>query len=129
MVCQLFSPYGETWAVLTGVFQAFSSLSAIRRNTDRFEWVFPAIRRKTWKDLFSLHSKGAEFIYSREFEDINYETVERNNNKETPYINILNNQDLKKKYDSGEIRIPDNIMSKYKCDLFFVVLGGDQHDP
>jgi hypothetical protein len=56
-----------------------------------------------WKDLFSLHSKGAEFIYSREFEDINYETVERNNNKETPYINILNNQDLKKKYDSGEI--------------------------
>ena len=47
MVCQLFSPYGETWAVLTSVFQTFSSLSAIRRNTDRFERVFPAIRRKT----------------------------------------------------------------------------------
>lgn len=42
-----FSPYGETWAVLTSVFQTFSSLSAIRRNTDRFERVFPAIRRKT----------------------------------------------------------------------------------
>ena len=47
MVCQLFSPYGETWAVLTSDFQTFSSLSAIRRNTDCFERVFPAIRRKT----------------------------------------------------------------------------------
>ncbi|MFR7560016.1 MAG: hypothetical protein ACLUVX_09170 [Lachnospira pectinoschiza] len=70
-------------------------------------------REPIWEDMFKLHSKGAEFTYSTEYEDANYETVERNNNKETPYINILNNQDLKKKYDSGEIRIPDNIMSKY----------------
>lgn len=28
-------------------------------------------------------------------------------------MNILSNQDLKKKYDRGEIKIPDNIMSKY----------------
>ena len=82
-----------------------------------------------WKDLFSLHSKGAEFIYSREFEDINYETVERNNNKETPYINILNNQDLKKKYDSGEIRIPDNIMSKYmNGKAVFVIDNEEERD-
>lgn len=70
-------------------------------------------REPIWEDMFKLHSKGAEFTYSTRYEDANYETVERNNNKETPYINILNNQDLKKKYDSGEIRIPDNIMSKY----------------
>lgn len=82
-----------------------------------------------WKDLFSLHSKGVEFIYSREFEDINYETVERNNNKETPYINILNNQDLKKKYDSGEIRIPDNIMSKYmNGKAVFVIDNEEERD-
>ena len=82
-----------------------------------------------WKDLFSLHSKGVEFIYSREFEDINYETVERNNNKETPYINILNNQDLKKKYDSGEIRIPDNIMSKYmNGKAVFVIDNKEERD-
>lgn len=47
MVCQLFSPYGETWAVLTSVFQTFSSLSALRRNMGRFERVFSDIRRKT----------------------------------------------------------------------------------
>lgn len=68
-------------------------------------------REPIWEDMFKLHSRGAEFTYSTEYEDVNYETVERNNNKETPYMNILNNQDLKKKYDSGEIRIPDNIMS------------------
>ena len=33
-------PYGETWAVLTSVFQTFSSLSAIRRKTCRFDQVF-----------------------------------------------------------------------------------------
>lgn len=70
-------------------------------------------REPIWEDMFKLHSKGAEFIYSTEFEDINYETVEMNDNKKTPYMNILSNQDLKKKYDSGEIKIPDNIMSKY----------------
>lgn len=70
-------------------------------------------REPIWEDMFKLHSRGAEFTYNTRYEDANYETVERNNNKETPYINILNNQDLKKKYDSGEIRIPDNIMSKY----------------
>ena len=70
-------------------------------------------REPIWEDMFKLHSRGEEFTYNTRYEDANYETVERNNNKETPYINILNNQDLKKKYDSGEIRIPDNIMSKY----------------
>lgn len=70
-------------------------------------------RESIWEDMFKLHSKGAEFTHSTEFEDINYKTVEINDNKKTPYINILSNQDLKKKYDSGEIRIPDNIMSKY----------------
>ena len=64
MVCQLFSPYGETWAVLTSVFQTFSSLSAIRRNTDRFERVFPAIRRKTccFDQVFSP-KRFASLIY------------------------------------------------------------------
>ena len=33
-------PYGETWAVLTSVFQTFSSLSAIRRKTCCFDQVF-----------------------------------------------------------------------------------------
>lgn len=70
-------------------------------------------REPIWEDMFKLHSKGAEFIHSTEFEDINYKTVEMNDNEKTPYMNILSNQDLKKKYDSGEIRIPDNIMSKY----------------
>lgn len=70
-------------------------------------------REPIWEDMFKLHSKGAEFTYSTEFEDINYKTVEMNDNEKTPYMNILSNQDLKKKYDSGEIRIPDNIMSKY----------------
>lgn len=70
-------------------------------------------REPIWEDMFKLHSKGAEFTYSREFEDINYKTVEMNDNKETPYMNILSNQDLKEKYDSGEIRISDNIMSRY----------------
>ena len=54
-------------------------------------------RESIWEDIFKLHSKGAEFIYSTEFEDINYETVEMNDNKKTPYMNILSNQDLKKK--------------------------------
>lgn len=70
-------------------------------------------REPIWEDMFKLHSRGAEFTYSTEYEDVNYETAEINNNKETPNMNILDNQDLKKKYDSGEIRIPDNIMSKY----------------
>lgn len=64
MVCQLFSPYGETWAVLTSVFQTFSSLSAIRRNTDRFERVFSDIRRKTccFDQVFSP-KRFASLIY------------------------------------------------------------------
>ena len=33
-------PYRETWAVLTSVFQTFSSLSAIRRKTCCFDQVF-----------------------------------------------------------------------------------------
>lgn len=70
-------------------------------------------RESIWEDMFKLHSKGAEFTHSIEFEDINYKTIEMNDNEKTPYMNILSNQDLKKKYDSGEIRIPDNIMSKY----------------
>lgn len=86
-------------------------------------------REPIWEDMFKLHSKGAEFIYSREFEDINYETVERNNNKETPYINILNNQDLKKKFDSGEIKIPDNIMTKYmNGKAVFVIDNKEERD-
>lgn len=86
-------------------------------------------REPIWEDMFKLHSKGAEFTYSTEYEDANYETVERNNNKETPYINILNNQDLKKKYDSGEIRIPDNIMSKYiNGKAVFVIDNKEERD-
>lgn len=82
-----------------------------------------------WEDMFKLHSKGAEFTYSTEYEDVNYETVERNNNKETPYMNILNNQDLKKKYDSGEIKIPDNIMSKYMNEkIVFVIDNKEERD-
>lgn len=86
-------------------------------------------REPIWKDMFNLHSKGAEFTYSTEYEDVNYETVERNNNKETPYMNILNNQNLKKKYDSGEIRIPDNIMSKYMNEkVVFVIDNKEERD-
>ena len=86
-------------------------------------------REPIWKDMFNLHSKGAEFTYSTEYEDVNYETVERNNNKETPYMNILNNQNLKKKYDSGEIRIPDNIMSKYMNEkIVFVIDNKEERD-
>ena len=86
-------------------------------------------REPIWKDMFNLHSKGAEFTYSTEYEDVNYETVERNNNKETPYMNILNNQDLKKKYDSGEIKIPDNIMTKYmNGKAVFVIDNEEERD-
>ena len=73
-------------------------------------------REPIWEDMFKLHSKG-------------YETVKRNNNKETLYMNILNNQDLKKKYDSGEIRIPDNIMSKYmNGKAVFVIDNKEERD-
>ncbi len=83
-------------------------------------------REPIWEDMFKLHSKGAEFTYNTRYEDANYETVKRNNNKETPYINILNNQDLKKKYDSGEIRIPDNIMSKYMNEKAVFVIDNEE---
>jgi hypothetical protein len=86
-------------------------------------------REPIWEDMFKLHSNGAEFTYNTRYEDANYETVKRNNNKETPYINILNNQDLKKKYDSGEIRIPDNIMSKYmNGKAVFVIDNMEERD-
>lgn len=86
-------------------------------------------REPIWEDMFKLHSKGAEFTYSREFEDINYKTVEMNDNKKTPYMNILSNQDLKEKYDSGEIRIPDNIMSRYmNGKAVFVIDNKEERD-
>lgn len=86
-------------------------------------------REPIWEDMFKLHSKGAEFTYSTEFEDINYKTVEMNDNKKTSYMNILNNQDLKKKYDSGEIRILDNIMSKYmNGKTVFVIDNEEERD-
>lgn len=82
-----------------------------------------------WEDMFKLHSKGAEFTYSTEYEDVNYETAEINNNKETPNMNILDNQDLKKKYDSGEIKIPDNIMTKYmNGKAVFVIDNEEERD-
>lgn len=82
-----------------------------------------------WEDMFKLHSKGAEFTYSTEYEDVNYETAEINNNKETPNMNILDKQDLKKKYDSGEIKIPDNIMTKYmNGKAVFVIDNEEERD-
>ncbi len=65
-------------------------------------------REPIWEDLFKIHSKKAEFIYSTEYEDTKIDS-----NKNKTYMNILNNQELKEKYDTGEIKIPDNIISSF----------------